>query len=155
MDGARDAVVELRVELGQNIGIPDAGLGDITDGGSLHDVADHELLDRLVFGHATGTVGAAHGLHMATVVLVASSITALLGHLAGCFLLIRRCNPLISIINKHNPTDGRHNYLIYRIENPPSKIRVFTSGETCAKRELPARNFDVAGLIGVFHVVQH
>lgn len=85
VDCTRHTVVELRIELGKHVRVPDAGLGDITDGGSLHNVADDELLDRLILGHAAGAVGAAHGLHMAAVVLVASSVTALLGHPAGCF----------------------------------------------------------------------
>jgi len=85
VDCAGHAVVELRVELGQHVRVPDAGLRDVTDGGGLHNVADDELLDSLILGHAAGAVGATHGLHMAAVVLVASSITALLGHLAGCF----------------------------------------------------------------------
>lgn len=84
VDCAGHAVVELRIELGQHVRVPDAGLRDVAHGGSLHDVADDELLDCLVLGHAAGAVGAAHGLHMAAIVLVASSVTALLGHLGGC-----------------------------------------------------------------------
>lgn len=86
VDCARHAVVELRVELGQHIGIPDAGLADITNSGGLDNVADDKLLDCLILGHATGAVGATHGLHMATIVLVTSSITALLGHFGNCIM---------------------------------------------------------------------
>lgn len=78
--------MELRVEFGQHIGIPDAGLTDVTDSGSLDNVADDKLLDCLILGHTTGAVGATHGLHMATIVLVTSSITALLGHFGSCIM---------------------------------------------------------------------
>lgn len=56
-----------------------AGLGDVPDGGCLHDVPDDELLDGLVLGHAAGTVGAADGLDVATALLGASIIPSLLG----------------------------------------------------------------------------
>lgn len=78
--------MELRVEFGQHIGIPDAGLADVTDSGGLDNVADDKLLDCLILGHATGAVGATHGLYMATIVLVTSSITALLRHFSSCIM---------------------------------------------------------------------
>lgn len=53
-------------------------VGDIPNGSRFHDVADDELLDRLILRHATSAVGAADGFHMAAVVLAASSITPLL-----------------------------------------------------------------------------
>lgn len=56
----------------------DGGLSDITNGGSLDDVPDDKLLDRLVLWYAPGAVGATHWLHVATVVLATSSITAFL-----------------------------------------------------------------------------
>lgn len=56
----------------------DGSLGDVTDSRSLNDVADDELLDRLVLGHTTSTVGASNGLHVSTVVFTTSSITAFL-----------------------------------------------------------------------------
>lgn len=57
----------------------DAGDGDITNSGCLNNVSDDELLDRLILWHASCTVGATDGLHVSTVVLAASSITAFLG----------------------------------------------------------------------------
>lgn len=37
-------------------------------------------LDRLILGHATGTIGATYGLNMSTVVLAPSSVPAFFGH---------------------------------------------------------------------------
>lgn len=79
MDSARHAVVQLRVQLRQNVLLVHGRLGDITDSGRLDDVPDDKLLDRLVLRHASGTVSATHGLHVATVVLATSSVTPFLG----------------------------------------------------------------------------
>lgn len=79
VDSARHAVVQLRVQLRQNVLLVHGRLGDITDSGRLDDVPDDKLLDRLVLRHASGTVSATHGLHVATVVLATSSVTPFLG----------------------------------------------------------------------------
>lgn len=50
MDGARDAVLDLEVKLGENVLLVDGGLGKVTDGGSLNHVSDGESLDGLVLG---------------------------------------------------------------------------------------------------------
>lgn len=52
-------------------------VSDIANSRRLDDVSHHELLDRLVFGHAAGAVGASHRLHMAAAVLRTSVITSL------------------------------------------------------------------------------
>lgn len=49
-------------------------LGDVPDGCSLDDVPNYELLDGLVFGHAPGTVGAAHRLDVAASMLRSPSV---------------------------------------------------------------------------------
>lgn len=79
MDGARHAVVQLGVQLGQDVLLVHGCLGDVPDSGRLDDVADDELLNRLVLRNATSAVGATDGLHVPTVVLAPSSITPLLG----------------------------------------------------------------------------
>lgn len=48
-------------------------------------VPDDELLDRLVFGNASGAVGAPHGLDMPSSVLGTSSVTALARHFSSIF----------------------------------------------------------------------
>lgn len=53
------------------------GLGDISYGSSLHDVSDDKLLDCLILGHASGTVGASDSLYVATSLLGASSVSSL------------------------------------------------------------------------------
>ena len=80
MNGARDTVVQLGVELGQSVASVHAVVGDIPDSRGLDDVPDHELADGLVLRASLGAVGAPNRLDMATVVLVASVITPLLSH---------------------------------------------------------------------------
>ena len=53
------------------------GVGDVSHGGSLHDVPDDELLDGLVLGASLGAVGAPHELDVATAMLVASIVSTL------------------------------------------------------------------------------
>jgi len=80
VDGAADAVVQLGVQLRQRVRLVDRGLGEIPDSCRLHDVPDDELLDGLVLGHAARAVGAAHGVHVTSALLRATSIPALLRH---------------------------------------------------------------------------
>lgn len=80
VDGARDAVVQLGVQLGQLELVVDTGLSDVPDSGSLNNVADHKLLDGLVLGHAAGTVGATHNVDILASVLGASVVWAFLSH---------------------------------------------------------------------------
>ena len=82
VNGARDTVVQLGVELGQSVASVHAVVGDIPDSRGLDDVPDHELADGLVLGASLGAVGAPDGLDVPTVVLVASVVPALLSHLA-------------------------------------------------------------------------
>ncbi len=59
--------------------VKDAGLGDVSHGSRLHYVPDDKLLDGLVLGDATGTVGAADGLHVPTALLSTTVIPPFLG----------------------------------------------------------------------------
>lgn len=108
VDGTADAVVQLHVELGQNVRcdaegtdvtgdshgkgaatkhqgacwtptVKDAGFRDVSHSRCLHDVPDDKLLDGLVLGDTTGTVGAADGLHVATALLGTTVIPPFLG----------------------------------------------------------------------------
>jgi hypothetical protein len=54
VDGARDAVGETDVELGQGVLGVDRGLGQVTDGGGLDHVLDRVALDGLVLGGSAG-----------------------------------------------------------------------------------------------------
>ena len=56
---------------------------DVANGGSLHNVAHEVAVDGLVLGHAAAAVIAADGLDVATTVLAASVVPALLGLLNG------------------------------------------------------------------------
>jgi len=56
------------------------GIGNISDGSGFNHIADGEPLDCLVFGSASGTIGAADGLDMAAPVLVATVGSSFLNH---------------------------------------------------------------------------
>jgi hypothetical protein len=98
VNGTRDAKLVLDVKLWDGVLVVDGSIGDVTDGSLLNHVADQETLDGLVLlmsrlrprqakcnvenghlWHATTAVGAADGLDVATSMLVASSISSLLG----------------------------------------------------------------------------
>ena len=81
MDGARDAVVKLGIQLGQLVAGVDAGLRDVPHSCSLHDIPDHKLADRLILRDGLGAVAAAHILDVAPAVLVPAMVPPLRGHL--------------------------------------------------------------------------
>ena len=98
MDGARDAVVKLGIQLGQLVAGVDAGLRDVPDSRCLHDIPDHKLADRLrrrmlgvrkpklsnpnlILRDGLGAVCAAHILDVAPAVLVPAMVPPLRGHL--------------------------------------------------------------------------
>lgn len=72
VDGARDTVDHLDVELGQGVLLVDGGLAQVTDGSSLNNVAHSESLDGLVLGHGARAVGASHESNVASAGLVAA-----------------------------------------------------------------------------------
>ena len=65
VDGARDAVVDLEVQLGQRVLAVDRRVREVADCGRLDHVAHGEALDSLVLGHAAAAVAAAHRLDVA------------------------------------------------------------------------------------------
>ena len=81
MDGTAHTVSQLGIELGQLVAAVHTGIGDVSDGGSLHNVPDDKLLDGLVLGASLGAVGAPHKLDMTTSVLVTPVIPPLGSHL--------------------------------------------------------------------------
>lgn len=72
MNGARDTVNHLDVELGQSVLLVHGSLGQITDSSGLNNVADSESLDGLVLGDGTRAVGASHECYVASAGLVAA-----------------------------------------------------------------------------------
>lgn len=74
VDGARNTVDHLDVQLGQRVLLVDRRLGQVADGSSLDNVAHSEALDRLVLGHSACAVGAAHKGYVASAGLVAAIV---------------------------------------------------------------------------------
>ena len=72
VDGARDTVDHLDVQLGQRVLLVDRSLGQIADGSSLNNVAHSEALDRLVLGDGARAVRASHKGDVASAGLVAA-----------------------------------------------------------------------------------
>jgi len=83
VDGARNAVLQLQVHLGDSVLLKDRGIGDITNGSRLNHVTDGESLDGLILGGTSGAVGATNGLDVATALLVTSVGSSLLDHDCG------------------------------------------------------------------------
>jgi hypothetical protein len=81
VDGARDAVVELCVQLRELVAGVDGSLGDVSDGCGLNDVPDDELPDGLVLGAGASAVGATNVVDVAAAVLGTASVASLGGHL--------------------------------------------------------------------------
>jgi len=80
VNGARDAVLELQVHLGDSVLREDGGIRDITNGSGLDHVANGESLDCLVLGCASRAVGATDGLDVAATLLVTAVGRSLLDH---------------------------------------------------------------------------
>lgn len=77
VDGARDAVRGLDVELGQGILLVNRGIGQIADSRSLDHVANDEAVNGLVLGDAAGAVKAANWVNVASSLLSTSVVAAL------------------------------------------------------------------------------
>lgn len=83
MDGTRDTVASLNVDLRQDVLLVHRGLGNVTDGSGLYHVTDGELLDCLIRSNMSIAVLATEETYVSTPLLVASSGLALLGHTGG------------------------------------------------------------------------
>jgi hypothetical protein len=111
VNGARDAVLQLQVHLGDGVLRKDGGIRDVTNGSRLDHVADGEALDGLVLGGASRAVGASDGLDVAAALLVAAAGELL----AGCSRLVVQRLPRGSVVStrparclwKLNPTHRR------------------------------------------------
>lgn len=80
VNGARNAVVDLKVELRKSILLVDRLLRDISNGGSLNHVSDEVSLDGLVLGDHSSAVRAADGGNVSSSLLAASVVSSLLRH---------------------------------------------------------------------------
>lgn len=74
VDGTRDTVDDLDVELGESVLGVDGGVRDVTDGSSLYDVSDSEPLDGLVLRDSSRAVGASHKGDVSSSVLVSAAV---------------------------------------------------------------------------------
>ena len=80
MNGSGNAIVNLAVDLWQGVVLNSASILEIADGRSIDDVSHNESLDGFILWHKHGRRLAAHTANVSTSVLVASSISTLLGH---------------------------------------------------------------------------
>ena len=80
MHSSLDAVVHLNVKLGEGIISVSTGLADITETGSIDDVAYNESLDGLILGDGLSGGGTPDTLYVAPSVLITSVIAPLDSH---------------------------------------------------------------------------
>ena len=65
------------------MGIKNTLFRNVPDGCGLYDVPNDELLNGLILGHTSGTVGAANRLHMAAALFGTTVVPSFLGHLGS------------------------------------------------------------------------
>ena len=80
MDGARDAVLKLGVDLRETIVLHDRGIAQITESSRLNDVANNKALHGLVLRDTASAVAAADIAGVAAVHLCTASVTTLESH---------------------------------------------------------------------------
>ena len=78
--GARDAVLDLRVDLRETVVLHDRRVAEIAERRRLNDVPHDKALHRLVLGDTAAAVAAAHDRGVATVLLRATSVATLESH---------------------------------------------------------------------------
>ena len=83
VDGAWDAVLHLDVELGDDIGLEGSVLLKVFLGWGINDVPDGEALDSLILGAESAAVDTDNGLDESSVVLVATVVSTLDGHVVN------------------------------------------------------------------------
>lgn len=95
VNGARNAIMQFRVQFRQHIRYKlkynhksrcgpkqmkltrvDGRLSNVSNGSGLHNVADDEFFDRLVFGNATSAIGATDRFHVSTTVFRTTSVAS-------------------------------------------------------------------------------
>lgn len=72
VNGARNAVVQLVVQLGQGVLGVHGSLRQISNGSSLNHVSDGDSLDGLILGDTSGAVDTSDGLDVASTLLVST-----------------------------------------------------------------------------------
>lgn len=71
--------MQFHIQLGKHIGVEDTRFRNVPDRGGLYYVPDNELLNGLILGDATGTVGAANRLHVAAAFFGTTIVPSFLG----------------------------------------------------------------------------
>lgn len=80
VDGARNTVVQLVVQLRKSVFLVHRGVRQVSDSGGFNHVSDGDTLDSLVLGDTTGTVQASDGLDVTSTLLVSAGVLSLLSH---------------------------------------------------------------------------
>ena len=75
--------MQFHIQIGKHIGIENTRFRNVPDGCGLYDVPNDELLNGLILGHASGTVGAANRRHVATALFGMTIIPSFFGHLGS------------------------------------------------------------------------
>lgn len=82
MNGTRDTVVQLVVQLWQGVLLVDGGLRQVSHGSSLNHVSDSDSLDGLVLWHTSSAVQTSDWLDVTSALLVSTVGSSLLWHLS-------------------------------------------------------------------------
>lgn len=71
--------IKIPIRPGSSLTIENARFGNVPDRRGLYNVPNNELLNGLILGHASGTVGAANRLHVAAALFGTAIIPSFLG----------------------------------------------------------------------------
>ena len=71
--------MSFRIQLGKHIGSENTHFRNDPDRCGLYNISNDELLNGLILGHASGTVGAANRLHVAAALFGTAIIPSFLG----------------------------------------------------------------------------
>jgi hypothetical protein len=81
VDGATDAVLHFKIELGDDVEFESSIFLQILFGGLIDDVSDGESFDSLVLGTMSTTVDTNDGSDVSSVIFVTTVVSSLLWHL--------------------------------------------------------------------------
>ena len=75
--------MSFHIQLGKHIGSENTHFRNVPDRCGLYNISNDELLNGLILGHASGTVGAVNRLHVASTLFGMAIVPSFLGHLGS------------------------------------------------------------------------